>query len=116
MEELSKRDRASERFVEIVEPLLEAGAPDAEIWARINAELSYDELLLVLMEHGPDRLQATAARFYGKLLRFHERWTTEEITTTLQRRGIDLTAMDPDNDADVNTIMQALEEADGLSR
>ena len=113
MEEPSKRDRASERFVEIVEPLLTAGTPPAEIWDRIRTELSYDELLLVLMEHGPDSLQATAARFYGKLLRFQERWTPEEIVGTLQQRGIDLAMLDPDNDADLETIMEALEEADG---
>ncbi len=113
MDEPSKLDRASERFVAIVEPLLALGVPANEIWAEVDAELSYDELLLVLMAYGPEGARVHAGRFYGKLLRFQERWTPEEIVEALQARGFDLAVMDPENPADLNAIMQALEEADG---
>ncbi len=113
MDEPSKLEQASERFVAIVEPLLALGVPAMEIWAQVDAELSYEELLLVLMAHGPEEAQARAARFYGKLLRFQERWTPEEIVATLWARGVDLTRMDPDSDADLSAIMEALEDADG---
>ncbi|MDP9357778.1 MAG: hypothetical protein M3R02_21310 [Chloroflexota bacterium] len=112
MDEPSKLEQASERFVAIVEPLLALGVPAMEIWAQVDAELSYEELLLVLMAHGPEEAQAHAARFYGKLLRFRERWTPEEMLATLRARGLDLATMDPDNDADLNAIMEALEEGD----
>ncbi len=113
MEEPSKRDRAGERFLAIVESSLATGARDTEIWSRLRAELAYDELLLVFMTHGPEPLRATAARCYGKLLWFQERWTAEEIVAALRRRGVDLATMNPDDAADLETMFRVLEEADG---
>lgn len=63
----------------------------------------------------PEEAQAHAARFFGQLLRFRERWTPEAMLTALQARVVDLETMDPDNDADLDAIREALEEPDGLA-